>query len=215
MPTGADLIDGFLYWTTLERSASPSGSNATFLGYPISGQQIGSDLPYTDTVASVSGTLRVYRADVNTYFQNGANGIRTGSGSFTVSLPAGGANGVLLTEGASLVVIYRVLSPNFPLKAVVIYDGSAIPRILDNAKHPGILRCRRRPGNANGEVTTPLRRLDRLEQAPNIYALSQPDQYNAPLNAGAAYSAVILSTLVDNPDNDGILGAWKAGPPPG
>ncbi len=153
MPTGADLIDGFLYWTTIESSASPSGSNATFLGYPISGQQIGIDLPYTDSVASVTGTLRVYRADINTYFQNGANGIRTGSGSFTVSLPAGGTNGVLLTEGASLVVIYRVLSPNFPLKAVVIYDGSAIPASSTTQNVQGFYDAAG-GGNANGDVTT-------------------------------------------------------------
>ena len=191
---------------------SPSGSNATFLGYPISGQQIGSDLPYTDAVASVTGTLRVYRADVNTYFQNGANGIRTGSGSFTVSLPAGGANGVLLTEGASLVVIYRVLSPNFPLKAVVIYDGSAIPAILDDAKRAGILRCCRRRKRQRRGHDPLFVDSSGWNNTTNSTALGQPDHYNAPLNAGAAYGAVILSTPVNNPDNDGILGAWKAGP---
>ena len=211
IPNGADLIDGFLYWTTLETAALPSGSNAIFLGYPISGQQIGSDLPYTDTVASVSGTLRVYRADVNTWFQNGANGIRTGSGSFTVSLPAGGANGVLLTEGASLVVIYRVLSPNFPLKAVVIYDGSAIPPSPTTQNIQGFYDAAG-GGNANGEVTPLYVDSTGWNSNTNIYAVGQPDQYNASLNAGAAYSAVILSTLVNNPDNDGILGAWKAGP---
>ena len=53
--------------------------------------------------------------------------MRFGSGAFTVSLPDSGGSGLPLTEGASLVVIYRVLSPSFPLKAIVIYDGSAIP----------------------------------------------------------------------------------------
>ena len=211
VPTGADLIDGFLYWTTLESSASPSGSNATFLGYPISGQQIGSDLPYTDTVASVTGTLRVYRADINTYFQNGANGIRTGSGNFTVSMPAGGTNGVLLTEGASLVVIYRVLSPNFPLKAVVIYDGSAIPASSTTQNVQGFYDAAG-GGNANGNVTTLFVDSTGWNNTSNIYAFGQSDHYNAALNAGAAYGAVILSTQVNNPDNDGILGAWKAGP---
>ena len=212
VPTGADLIDGFLYWTTLENSASPSGSNAIFLGYPISGQQIGSDLPYTDTVASVSGTLRVYRADVNTWFQNGTNGTRTGSGNFTVSLPAGGAKGVLLSEGASLVVIYRVLSPNFPLKAVVIYDGSAIP---PSSTTQNVLGFYDAAGGASisGNVTTLFVDSTGWNNTLNVSALGQPDHFNAPLNAGAAYSAVILSTLVNNPDNDGILGAWKAGPP--
>ena len=40
-------------------------------------------------------------------------------------------------------------------------------------------------------------------------------QYNAPLNSGSAYAAVILSTPVNNSDNDGILDAWKAGPAAG
>ncbi len=213
VPTGADLIDGFLYWTTLESSALPSGSNAIFLGYPVSGQQIGSDLPYTDPVVSASGTLRVYRADVNTWFQNGSNGIRTGSGNFTVSLPAGGAKGVLLTEGASLVVIYRVLSPNFPLKAVVIYDGSAIPASSTTQNIQGFYDAAG-GGNANGEVTTIFADSTGYNSNTNVYALGgQTSQYNASLNANSAYSAVIFSTTVNNPDNDGILGAWKTGPP--
>ncbi|MGA8090545.1 MAG: MBG domain-containing protein [Terracidiphilus sp.] len=211
VPTGADLIDGFLYWTTIESSATPSGANAIFLGYPIAGQQIGSDLPYTDTVASVTGTLRVYRANVNTYFQNGANGIRAGSGSFTVSLPAGGANGVSLTEGASLVIIYRVLSPNFPLKAVVIYDGSAIPPSSTTQNIQGFYDAAG-GGNISGEVTTLFVDSTGWNNAFSNPALGHPDHYDAPLNAGAAYGAVILSALVNNPDNDGILGAWKAGP---
>ena len=132
VPDGADIIDGFVYWTTLENTATPSANTGTFLGYPITGQQIGSDVPlYND--GSYTGTLRVYRADVNAYFQVNANwnGARQGSGAFTVTFPDSGGGGdptgFPITEGASLVVIYRVLSPNFPLKGVVVYDGSAIP----------------------------------------------------------------------------------------
>ena len=89
----------------------------------------------------MTGTLRVYRADVNTYFPVNANGsgVRYGSGAFKVSLPDSGGSGFPVTEGASLVVIYRVLSPNFPLKSVVIYDGSADTNHLDVAKCTGIL----------------------------------------------------------------------------
>ncbi|HEY2466539.1 MAG TPA: MBG domain-containing protein [Terracidiphilus sp.] len=211
VPTGADLIDGFLYWTTLESSGSPSGNNAIFLGYPISGQQIGSDLPYTDPVTSQAGTLRVYRANVNTYFQNAANGIRTGSGNFTVSLPGNGTSGVVLTEGASLVIIYRVLSPSFPLKAVVIYDGSAIPPSSTTQNVQGFYDAFG-GGNANGEVTTLFVDSSGWNNSSNIFAIPQPDHYNVQLNAAVAYGAVILSTRVDNPDNDGILASWKAGP---
>jgi len=44
------------------------------------------------------------------------------------------------------------------------------------------------------------------------HAPAQSSQYSAPLNAGNAYAAVILSTPVMNSDNDGILDSWKAGP---
>jgi sugar lactone lactonase YvrE len=66
VPDGADIIDAFLYWQTLESTPTPSANTGTFLGYSITGQQIGSDLPCTDPVCSSGGTLRAYRADVNT-----------------------------------------------------------------------------------------------------------------------------------------------------
>ena len=209
VPDGADIIDAFLYWETLENTASPSGGSGTFDNYPITGQQIGSDLPYTD--GAFSGTLRVYRADVNTYFPVGANGVRFASGASTVSLPDG-ATALPLTEGASLVVIYRVLSPNFPLKSVVIYDGSAVPAVSTTQNMQGFYDAA-----GAGENTA-------LFDAPGggwnnssgSAALSaHANQFSAPLNAGNAYAAVILSTPVSNSDNDGILDAWKAGPAAG
>ena len=214
VPDGADIVDGFLYWETLENTATASGGSGTFLGYPITGQQIGSDLDnYTD--GAFTGTLRVYRADVNIYFPGGTNGVRYASGSFTVSLPDSGGTGFPLTEGASLVVIYRVLSPNFPLKSVVIYDGSAIPTTSTTQNVQGfydalggtfgtgesttLFAAGGSWKNSSGTVTTP----------------AQSSQYSAPLNAGSAYAAVILSTPVANSDNDGILDSWKAGPTAG
>ena len=109
-------------------------------------------------------------------------------------------------------VIYRVLSHNVPLKSVVIYDGSAIPASSTTQNVQGFYDAAG-GGNANGEVTTLFVDSSGWNSATNSTALGQPDQYNAPLNAGAAYAAVILSTPVDNSDNDGILDAWKAGPP--
>jgi hypothetical protein len=213
VPDGADLIDGYLYWETLENTASPSGNSGTFLGYPITGQQIGSDLPYTD--GALSGTLRVYRADVNEYFPGAANGsgIRMGSGAFTVSLPDSGGNGFPVTEGASLVVIYRVLSPNFPLKSVVIYDGAAIPATLTSQNIQGFYDAL---GGTTGESTTLSYAGGSWNNSYTAVSLAQhAGQYDAPLNAGSAYAAVIFSTPVTNSDNDGILDAWKAGPPGG
>jgi hypothetical protein len=209
VPDGADIIDAYLYWETLESTPSPSSTNGTFLGYAITGQQIGTDAPYAD--GSFSGTLRVYRADVNTYLPVATNGsgVRFASGTYTISLPDGGT-ALPLTEGASLVVIYRVLSPNFPLKSVVIYNGSAIPA-----------------GSASQTMQGFYDALGGAVEYTSLYAASSvwnnniassvslgahANQYSAPLNTGNAYAAVILSTPVTNSDNDGILDAWKAGP---
>ncbi len=211
VPDGADIIDGFLYWTALENTATPSASSGTFLGYPITGQQIGTDIPYTD--GALTGTLRVYRADVNTYFPVSANGngVRYASGTFTVSLPDSGGSGFPLTEGASLVVIYRVLSPNFPLKSVVIYDGSASPAVSTTQTVQGFYDAL---GGANGGENTILSYAGGAwsNNSNSITLPPHASQSSASLNSGNAYAAVILSTPVTNSDNDGILDAWKSGP---
>ncbi|MFZ0305416.1 MAG: PASTA domain-containing protein, partial [Terracidiphilus sp.] len=210
VPDGADIIDGFLYWETLENTTSPSGGNGTFLGYPITGQQIGSDLDnYTD--GTLTGTLRVYRADVNAYFPIGANGVRFASGAFTVSLPDAGGSAFPLTEGASLVVIYRVLSPNFPLKAVVIYDGSALPSASTTQNMQGFYDA-----VGTGESTTLFAAGGSWSNSSGPVTLgAHASQFSAPIDSGNAYAAVILSTLVNNSDNDGILDVWKTGPTTG
>jgi hypothetical protein len=60
-----------------------------------------------------------------------ANNVRQVNGKHTVKLPDSGGNGngsLLYTDGASLVVIYRVVTPGnpsaVPLRAVVIYNGA-------------------------------------------------------------------------------------------
>jgi sugar lactone lactonase YvrE len=215
VPDGADIIDAFLYWQTLESTPAPSANIGTFLGYSITGQQIGSDLPnYTDPVSSLNGTLRAYRADVNAYFPIGANGVRFASGSFSVSLPDGGT-ALPLTEGASLVVIYRVLvapnstnPPSLPLKAVVIYDGSVVQTASTTQNMRGFY-----DSAGAGESTALYSAGGSWSNNSGSAALgAQSIQYTAPLNSGNAYVAEILSTPVINSDNDGILDAWKAGP---
>jgi len=210
VPDGADIIDAFLYWETLESTPSASATSGTFNNYPITGQQIASDLPsYTD--GALTGTLRAYRADVNAYFPVGANGVRTASGGFTVSLPDGGATALPLTEGASLVVIYRVLSPNFPLKSVVIYDGSANPNSSTTQNVLGFY-----DSTGAGENTNLYAAAGSWNNSSSSVSLgAHASQFSAPLNAGNAYAAVILSTPVSNSDNDGILDAWKTGPAAG
>ncbi len=212
VPDGADIIDAYLYWETLENTPSPSSTSGTFNGYAITGQQIGKDAAYTD--GSFSGTLRVYRADVNAYLPAATNGsgIRYASGTFTVSLPDGGA-ALPLTEGASLVMIYRVLSQNFPLKSVVIYDGSTIPASSGAQTMQGFYDAL--GGTVEFTSLYAASSLWNNNVASSVTLSAHANQYLGPLNTGNAYAAVILSTPVTNSDNDGILDAWKAGPPLG
>ncbi len=212
VPDGADIIDAFLYWETLEDTPSASGNSGTFNGYSIVGQQIGNDIPnYVD--GQFTGTIRAYRADLNLYLPDGANGIRFAAGTYTVSLPDGGS-ALPLTEGASLVLIYRVLSPNFPLKSVVIYDGTAAPTVAGVQVVQGFYDA---VGGASGtgKNTNLFAFGGSWNNSVNSTTLGQSSQFSATLNPGAAYAAVILSTPVNNSDNDGILDAWKTGPPAG
>ena len=211
VPDGADIIDGFLYWTTIEPAGSTaSGNSGTFLGYSITGQQVGSDVPnYSD--GTYTGILRVYRADVNNYFQVRAdwNGARQGSGQFNVTLPNSGGT---ITEGASLVVIYRVLSPNFPLKSVVIYDGSIAPTSATGNIPQALQGFYDAVGGPSGmgEVTHLYTSGGSWNDSESSQTLGYSNQYIDTLDTGNAYAAVILSTPVNNSDNDGILDAWKA-----
>jgi sugar lactone lactonase YvrE len=212
VPDGADIIDAFLYWETLENTPVASSTAGTFNGYAIAGQQIGTDIPnYVD--GQFTGTIRAYRADVNLYLPDGANGIRYATGTYTVSLPDGGT-ALPLTEGASLVLIYRVLSPNFPLKSVVIYDGSAAPTVNGTQVVQGFYDA---VGGASGigKNTNLFATPGAWNSSASSVTLGHSDQFTATLNAGATYAAVILSTPVNNSDNDGILDVWKAGPPAG
>ena len=73
--------------------------------------------------------MRVYRAHVCPFLNLDANGNFQGNGSYVVKLPDSGSNGagVPLTMGASLVIIYRVQSPQVPLNSIVLYDGALAP----------------------------------------------------------------------------------------
>jgi hypothetical protein len=211
VPLGADIIDAFLYWETLENTPKASSTNGTFNNYPIVGQQIGDDQPnYKD--GAFTGTIRAYRADVNIYLPVGANGIRFAAGSYTVGLPDSGGTALPLTEGASLVIIYRVLSPNFPLKSVVIYDGAALSTSSQTQPVQGFYDAVG-GGAGTGKATNLFASGSTWNTSVNTSAtLGKASQYTAPLTAGNAYAAVILSTPVNNSDNDGILDAWKTGP---
>lgn len=136
VPTGADIVAAFLYWQTVETATStPSAMNGFFNGQPIVGKLLGSSTnaacASTGGSTAPSGTYgHVYRADVRRYLPAAPapnpNSIYLANGSFQVKLPDGGPKASApLTDGATLVVVYRTLTPGaLPLRAVVLYDGS-------------------------------------------------------------------------------------------
>ena len=218
VPDGADIVAAYLYWEAIENTSAPSSANVTFLNYQVTGQQIGTDQAnFTD--GTNSGTLRAYRADVNPYMPllpNSTSGVRVGSGKFSVSLPDGGPT-QQVPEGASLVVIYRVISPNFPLKSVVLYNGAVAPTSGTGNIPQALQGFYDAVGEASGtgEVTSLYTTSGGWNSNSSSPTLGYSNQYIDTLSEGNGYAAVILSTPVNNSDADGILDAWKAGPPSG
>jgi len=145
-PAGADIVAAYLYWGTVEGSQSSfAGQTAFFNGYKIVGTVLGN--PNAPTSWSSGGctgsstgskTMRFYRADVRPYMPLdlistsatfGALRTNLTSPSVTVKLADSGSTGNTQPNalGATLVLIYRVLSPSMPLNAIVLYDGSYAP----------------------------------------------------------------------------------------
>ncbi len=138
VPTGAEPVAAFLYWSTSEPTTTPAARVGYFNGQKIQGDVLGNPQSPNLPCYSSGGTLglpgtagQVYRSDVLRYLPVDANNIRQANGKQTVKLPDSGGNGngnLLYTEGASLVVIYRIVTPGHPtaapLRAVVIYNGA-------------------------------------------------------------------------------------------
>jgi hypothetical protein len=133
----ADIIAAFLYWETEESTPKPAAFNGVFDGNKIIGKVLGDPnnpacWSSGGTTGSSKGSGRSYRADVLRYLQiDPVNNVRLANGPHTVSLPDSGGNGngnILLTDGATLVLVYRIVVPGqpqfAPLRAIVAYDGS-------------------------------------------------------------------------------------------
>lgn len=143
IPAGADIVAAFLYWQTVESPHFPhAGQNGWFNGFPISGTPLlsASNAPVSWSSGGCSGSangskfVTSYRADVRPDLNLDASTGRVLGNSpqnhpYVVRLRDSGSNGggVPLTLGATLVIIYRVLSPAVPLKSIVIYDGDFAP----------------------------------------------------------------------------------------
>ncbi len=146
VPAGADIVAAFLYWETVESTnlGALTGQGGSFNGYPITGMVLGNPkAPTSWSNGGCSGgsngskTMHAYRADVRPFLPLDANGnIQTPNAvtpfTYQVALQNSGSmgnngNGVPFTLGASLVIIYRVLSPAVPLNSIVLYDGAVAP----------------------------------------------------------------------------------------
>src|SRR6267154_2723542 len=150
VPPGAQIVTALLYWQTVEKSTQlGTGQNgffrSLFAGGPQTGYSISGATSSQNTVSFSGGgctgssggkVVRTYRAEVTGYLPQDANGNlivngtdpSTGStyGKYEVLL-ANNPAATLPTLGATLVIIYRVLSPDVPLNSIVIYDGAFAP----------------------------------------------------------------------------------------
>src|SRR6266566_1606597 len=149
VPAGAEIVAAFLYWETVEstNAGAITGQVGSFNGSTITGVVLGNPkAPTSWSAGGCSGnaqgskTMRAYRADVRPLLPVDANGNIQANGAFKVGLQDSGSNGngVPISLGGSLVIIYRVLSPAVPLKSIVLYDGAAAP------------------GNASSTITQPI-----------------------------------------------------------
>src|SRR6266550_4637960 len=290
-PAGADIVAAYLYWGTVEGSQSSfAGQTAFFNGYKIVGTVLGN--PNAPTSWSSGGctgsstgskTMRFYRADVRPYMPLdlistsatfGALRTNLTSPSVTVKLADSGSTGNTQPNalGATLVLIYRVLSPSMPLNAIVLYDGSYAPSntqptMLQNlvgfyqpAQNPTDPTAKITHIVANGQLNkgetvyfgndnnpqnwTPLPSLytqtlgASAPPFPGIYGAwdnpTWPVGTNRPLgnlmnvsgpgfgsqttsvvptssNSGCVnWGAIVLSTTVQDSDNDGLLDVWES-----
>src|SRR5262245_12769524 len=143
----ADIVAALLYWETEETSLAPAAMNGFFdsklvngvqTPNPIVGKVIGdpNNKPCWSsggTTGNPNGAGRAYRVDVRKFLKS-QNNTLLANGPHTVTLIESGGNGngnTFLTNGATLVVVWRMvvpgqpLLPKFPLRSIVAYEGAA------------------------------------------------------------------------------------------
>ena len=134
VPKGADIVAAFLYWGTVESTGTLAGKQAFFRGYSITGTPLGNPMAPVSWssggcvgAANGSKTMQIYRADVRAFLPVDANGKIQPNAAYEVKLADTGKNTPPFPLGATLVMVYRILAPEVPLNAVVIYDGAFAP----------------------------------------------------------------------------------------
>lgn len=128
VPSNATPIAAFLYWSTVESSTTPGATNGYFNNYPIQGQVLGNQSanPACGPTSPADFSF-TYRADVLRFLPVNSSNVFQANGTQTVKLPASSGT-VVYTNGASLVVIYKIVVSGFPLiaplRVVMINDGA-------------------------------------------------------------------------------------------
>jgi len=282
VPKGAQIVAALLYWQTVEKAGVAPGTPGSgqngyirpmFNGGPAAPGYLisGTNVKGSTSVAWSSGgcgggstgkVLRTYRADVAGGLPVDASGNSTANGSFEVRLPSVG-NSTPLTLGATLVVIYRILSgaggPTIPLNSIVIYDGdysqsnaqltmtqplqgfydadanpvSRLTHIVGSGQSNKFQTVYLSSGT-NSFVKLPFLYGNKLPAFPGWYGTWDNPTWTfnnasttnpgilenassastqvvpSSVNQGCvSWGAVIVSTTVKDPDNDGILKSWK------
>src|SRR5215469_18871078 len=145
VPVGAQIVAAVLYWETVESVNNTGiGQNGFFLtpnapgaslnggrGYAIHGVNVlptgQSNVAWSNggcPGASTGRIVNVYRADVKGLLPQDGNGNVLANSTYQVTLPSSTSGSPPITLGATLVIIYRVLSKDVPLNSIVIYDGA-------------------------------------------------------------------------------------------
>jgi len=270
VPPGAQIVAVLLYWQTVESSQTafvgqqgffrPVFAGGPATGYPITGLPLGDpSAPVSWSAGGCAGsaqgskTIRTYRSDVRTLLPVDSEGNVMANGAYEVRLADSGSNGsgTPITLGATLVIIYRVLSPDFPLNSVVIYDGTYSPsnssstmsqtiqgfyqvagspiskltHIVGNGQSnkfesvylngswlPSLFSGQPPfPGYYNGDWDNPTWSFSGssnplLPPSPSALTEVVPTASNS---GCVSWGAVILSTTVEDSDDDGLLDVWE------
>ncbi len=146
IPANADIVAAFLYWQTLDNTQLVNSQTvcgnpnptATFNSFAITPVQ----LSYAASPRQSQNCVATYRADVFGLL-NVVNAKQIPNGTYQITVPdSGNAATAPSTEGASLIVIYRVNGA--PFKSIVIYDGTstiASPRDMFNVNIQGFYQA--------------------------------------------------------------------------
>jgi hypothetical protein len=207
VPAGADVVAAELYWQTVEKSSSTyAGAIAYFNGYPVAaGLPLGKQPPSWSSggcSGPSNGTtvIQTYRADVRAYLpiQNGI--VQVNNQQFKVEFADSGSNGntAPFTLGATLVIVYRVLSPDYPMNAIVIYDGGFAP----STTMPNILQ-------SIWGFYQPSAKIPLVAKLTHIVGNGQANKLeNVSFNGTALPTLYNLGTNKGNPPFPGLYGDW-------